>query len=373
MNEPFSKTLLEWYSYHGRTLPWRNTKDPYIIWVSEVILQQTQVKQGYDYFLRFVARFPNVDVLASASEDEVLTYWQGLGYYSRARNLHAAAIQIVDSGGFPKDYESIRALKGVGDYTAAAIAAFAYGLPHAVVDGNVYRVLARYFGISEPIDTGKGKKMFAELAKSLLPEGEVEAYNQAIMDFGATVCSPQRPSCNECPLASTCLAFNAGTVRSLPCKSKKMAVTTRRMVYMFITVKGETALFRRNGRDIWNGLYEPYLVFDETGIKLEQKMESTSPINDSYAKVVGMLEQAGIFKNGNLSVLATGIRHQLTHRTLICDFYLLRLPQKPEISLFFTRQPTWVSLPESENYAMPQLIVNVIEKTKVFESLNVFS
>lgn len=365
MNEPLGKILLEWYSEHGRTLPWRNTNNPYIIWVSEVILQQTQVKQGYDYFLRFVKRFPDVDSLASASEDEVLNYWQGLGYYSRARNLHAAAKQIVDNGGFPKDYKSIRALKGVGDYTAAAIASFAYGLPHAVVDGNVYRVLARYFGISEPIDTGKGKKMFAELAQNLLPVGKVEAYNQAIMDFGATVCTPQRPSCKECPLASTCLAFNTGTVKSLPCKSKKMAVTTRRMVYIFIMVNGETALFRRNGRDIWNGLYEPYLVYDETGIKQEKRMKSASQASDSYTKVIGVLEQTGILGNDDLSVLATGIRHQLTHRTLICDFYLLRLSQKPDCSLFL-RQPTWVSLSESDNYAMPQLIVNVIEKAKFF-------
>ena len=171
----FAHKLLAWYHENRRILPWRDTHDPYIIWISEIILQQTRVVQGYDYFLRFMNRFPDVDALAAASEDEVLKCWQGLGYYSRARNLHAAARQIVEWGGFPERYENIRQLKGVGDYTAAAIASFAFGLPHAVVDGNVYRVLSRYYGIEEPIDTGHGKKYFAAMAQELLPEGKEAA------------------------------------------------------------------------------------------------------------------------------------------------------------------------------------------------------
>ncbi|MBQ2165193.1 MAG: A/G-specific adenine glycosylase, partial [Bacteroidaceae bacterium] len=194
----FTPDLLRWYAENRRELPWRDTTDPYLIWLSEVILQQTRIQQGWAYWERFVERWHTVEELAAASEDEVLRLWQGLGYYSRARNLHAAAKQIVQMGGFPRTYEGIRSLKGVGDYTAAAIASFAFGLPHAVVDGNVYRVLARHFGIDTPINTTEGKKLFTALANELLPADQPAAFNQAMMDFGAIQCTPQSPRCVLC-------------------------------------------------------------------------------------------------------------------------------------------------------------------------------
>ena len=196
----FTHILLAWFRENGRELPWRETHDPYAIWLSEIILQQTQVKQGWSYWERFMRRWPTVDALAAASEDEVLREWQGLGYYSRARNLHFAAKQIVAMGGFPHTLDEIKSLKGVGDYTAAAIGSIAFGLPAAVVDGNVYRVLSRYFGVETPINTTEGKKTFTALAQSLLPPKEASAYNQAIMDFGAIQCTPQSPQCGACPL-----------------------------------------------------------------------------------------------------------------------------------------------------------------------------
>ena len=234
MTHPFSQTLLDWYATHGRELPWRETTDPYRIWISEIILQQTRVAQGYDYYLRFVERFPTVEVLAAATEDEVLHRWEGLGYYSRARNLHAAAQQIVAQGAFPRDYAGVRALKGVGDYTAAAICSFAYGLPTAVVDGNVYRVLARYFAIDTPIDVAAGKKEFAQLADSLMVPERAADYNQAIMDFGAVQCTPRAPRCLICPLVETCAARQTGQVEDYPVKSKKVTVTHRYFTYILL-------------------------------------------------------------------------------------------------------------------------------------------
>ena len=203
--------LLDWYSREGRDLPWRRTRDPYRIWLSEVILQQTRVAQGTEYYLRFVGRFPDVRALAAASEDEVLKLWQGLGYYSRARNLHAAARQVVDDfgGRFPTTFAGVRSLRGVGDYTAAAVCSAAYSLPYAAVDGNVYRVLSRLFDIAEPIDTASGRRLFAELARSQLDERDPGRYNQAIMDFGALRCTPSPPRCGECPFGDRCLALAA--------------------------------------------------------------------------------------------------------------------------------------------------------------------
>lgn len=210
----FSGTLLDWYAENKRDLPWRNTTDPYLIWISEIILQQTRVAQGYEYFLRFIKRFPDVVSLAAASEDEVMKYWQGLGYYSRARNLHAAAKSM--KGTFPKTYAEVRALKGVGDYTAAAICSFAYDMPYAAVDGNVYRVLSRYFGIDVPIDSTEGKKTFTALAGEVLDKSRPADYNQAIMDFGAVQCTPQSPNCLFCPLSGSCRALSEGKVQQLP-------------------------------------------------------------------------------------------------------------------------------------------------------------
>ena len=236
-----TEVLLDWYADNKRDLPWRGTTDPYRIWISEIILQQTRVVQGYEYFLRFIRRFPDVRTLASASEDEVLKYWQGLGYYSRARNLHAAAKSM--NGKFPESYQEVRALKGVGDYTAAAICSIAYNMPYAVVDGNVYRVLSRYCGIDVPIDSTEGKKLFAALADEMLDKSRPATYNQAIMDFGAIQCTPQSPNCMFCPLADSCSALSKGQVMQLPVKQHRTKTFNRYFNYTLIPQHYSLTLF----------------------------------------------------------------------------------------------------------------------------------
>ena len=264
--------LLDWYAREGRDLPWRRTRDPYRIWLSEVILQQTRVAQGTEYYLRFTERFPDVASLAAAPEDEVLKLWQGLGYYSRARNLHAAARQVVErfGGRFPVALEEVRSLRGVGDYTAAAICSAAYDAPCAVVDGNVYRVLARLFDLDAPIDSTAGKRAFAELAQSQLDTAHPGRYNQAIMDFGALRCTPSSPRCEVCPLAGQCLALAAGTVAARPVKQGKTRVRDRWFNYLHVSSGDRTLLRRREGRDIWQGLYEFPLIETEGPAELPE-------------------------------------------------------------------------------------------------------
>ena len=317
----FATTLLEWFRENGRDLPWRQTRDPYAIWLSEIILQQTQVKQGWDYWERFMHRWPTVEALAAATEDEVLREWQGLGYYSRARNLHYAAKQIVALGHFPDTLDEIRKLKGVGDYTAAAIGSIAFGLPAAVVDGNVYRVLARHFGIDTPINTTEGKKLFQSLAQSLLPIDipHSSAYNQAIMDFGAIQCTPQSPRCQECLLMESCVAFRSNLVSNLPVKQKTLKVRERHLIYIFIRYNGETALHRRGPGDIWQGLWEPFLC-------------ETVP--------------------AGAELLRRNVKHVLTHRILYADFYLWEPAERPVLPLDYI----WIKETELDNYAVPRLI-----------------
>ena len=258
--QSFSEAILSWYDTYGRDLPWRRTRDPYAIWLSEIILQQTRIAQGQAYWERFMAAWPTVEALAAASEDEVLRLWQGLGYYSRARNLHAAAQQIVAAGRFPETLAGIRALKGVGDYTAAAIGSIAFGLPAAVVDGNVYRVLARHYGIETPVGSTAAKKEFTALAQSLLPADRPGDFNQGMMDFGALQCTPVAPLCAICPLAGLCTALATGRVGALPVREKGAAVQTRRFDYVYVRFRGRIAIRRRGPGDIWQGLYEPVVV-----------------------------------------------------------------------------------------------------------------
>lgn len=335
----FASVLLEWYRENGRDLPWRQTHDPYAIWLSEIILQQTQVKQGWDYWTRFMHRWPTVEALASATEDEVLREWQGLGYYSRARNLHFAAKQIVAMGHFPDTLEDIKKLKGVGDYTAAAIASFAFGIPAAVVDGNVYRVLARHFGIDTPINTTEGKKVFAALAQELLPAGQSPSsvvlppssqYNQAIMDFGAIQCTPASPNCMFCPLVESCVAFRSGTVAELPVKLKTLKVTERQLIYVYVRCHGETAIRRRGAGDIWQGLWEPLLLNDEL----------YSLFTHHYS----------------LRLVKKGVRHVLTHRVLYADFYLLEVDERPKLPADYI----WIKESELDDYAKPRLIEKLL-------------
>ena len=318
----FNVTLLDWFRENGRDLPWRQTRDPYAIWLSEIILQQTQVKQGWEYWERFMHRWPKVEDLAAASEDDVLREWQGLGYYSRARNLHFAARQILSLGHFPDTLEEIKKLKGVGEYTAAAIASIAFGLPAAVVDGNVYRVLARHYGIDTPINTTEGKKVFAALAQELLPSTEASAYNQAIMDFGAIQCTPQSPHCERCPLMESCEAFRTGRIAQLPVKLKNLKIHERHLTYIYIRCQGQTAIRRRGPGDIWQGLWEPVMV------------EADSVIPSAA------------------QLLRKNVKHVLTHRVLYADFYLLESNDKPEIPLDYI----WIPESDIDNYALPRLI-----------------
>ena len=340
----FASTLLQWFQENGRDLPWRQTRNPYAIWLSEIILQQTQVKQGWEYWERFMRRWPTVEALADATEDEVLREWQGLGYYSRARNLHYAARQIVELGAFPNTIEGIKQLKGVGDYTAAAIGSIAFNLPAAVVDGNVYRVLARYFGIDTPINTTEGKKLFATLAQDQLPKANSQKltanYNQAIMDFGAILCTPQSPKCGDCPLMESCSAFRTNCIHKLPVKLKTLKVRERHLIYIYIRCKGQTAIHRRGAGDIWQGLYEPFLIENE-----QWTMDNWIAQNNYQLSII------------NCQLLAKQVKHVLTHRILYADFYLLEVSERPSLPADYF----WIPETDIDNYALPRLIEILLE------------
>lgn len=341
----FTTSVIEWYRENGRSLPWRETNDPYAIWLSEVILQQTRIEQGRPYWERFMQRWPTVESLAAATEDEVLREWQGLGYYSRARNLHTAAKQIAAIGHFPNTIEELRRLKGIGDYTAAAIGSIAFGLPVAVVDGNVYRVLSRCFGISTPINTTEGKKEFAALAQHLLElpmesvgkppfSGRFGEANQALMDFGALQCTPASPKCGTCPLMDSCCAFREGRVGELPVKLKKLKVKEIKMTYIYIRYKGETALRRRPAGDIWQGLYEPLLI------------ENGQWTVDNCELCIA-----------NCQLLRKKQKHVLTHRIIYADFYLWEPDERPKLPEGYF----WVPESDLDQYGVPRLVGKLFE------------
>ncbi len=287
-NTGFTSAILAWFDSHGRELPWRGIGDPYAIWLSEIILQQTRISQGTAYWQRFMEKYPTVERLAAASEDEVLKLWQGLGYYSRARNLHAAAQAIAARGAFPDSYEEIRQLKGVGDYTAAAIASMAFGLPYAAVDGNVYRVLARHYGIATPINTTQGKRQFQLLADELCPPRQAGTWNQAMMDFGALQCTPQSPDCTVCPLAETCEACRHGQPEAYPVKEQKLKRRTRYLTYYYIARAGRVLFHRRPAGDIWQGLWEPVVVesADKTIAQAPDMVKHVLTHQTLYARMV---------------------------------------------------------------------------------------
>lgn len=339
----FSEQLLQWYATHKRDLPWRNISDPYRIWVSEIILQQTRVVQGYDYYLRFIETFPTVEDLAAASEDEVMRVWQGLGYYSRARNMHFAAKQIVLQKHFPTSYDGVRELKGIGDYTAAAICSFAFNLRCAVVDGNVYRVLSRFFGIDTPIDTSAGKKEFKVLAEELLPIRNVADYNQALMDFGALQCVPTSPRCELCPLNDACVANMQQRVDSYPVKSHRVKTKDRFFVYIRIQTPAGLWLHRRKNNDIWKGLYEfPLLEYDH-------RPEFSEILENPFVKQLGT--------EGVWSTMRESIKHVLTHQNLWTDAYSLRFDKEVKVPEdFFEINPSDLS-----NYALPKLLLRIVD------------
>ena len=333
----FSDKILLWYAENRRELPWRDTRDPYRIWISEIILQQTRVSQGYDYFMRFMQKFPDVASLASAPEDDVMRMWQGLGYYSRARNLHAAAKSM--HGVFPKTYEGVRALKGVGDYTAAAICSFAYNMPYAVVDGNVYRVLARYFGVEVPIDSTEGKKLFTSMAQDNLDASCPSDYNQAMMDFGALQCTPQSPNCLLCPLVETCVAYRKGMVDALPVKQQKLAIKTRYFHYLWVKAGKYTFIHKRTDKDIWQNLYELPLIESDHQLSFSELLQAIKPF---FAP--GETPQ--------ISLIKQGVKHVLTHRIIMADFYEIILPPDTRsFSIYYK-----VEADSLTNYAFPRLI-----------------
>ena len=331
MNENFSSILESWYSENGRKLPWRETTDPYCIWISEIILQQTRVVQGWEYYQRFIERFPNVEALADASEDDVLLVWQGLGYYSRARHLHEAARQIVGMGAFPKTRDSLLSLSGVGEYTAAAIGSMAFGLPMAVLDGNVYRVLSRYLGVETPIDSTRGHREFRALADEMLDSRHPGTYNQAIMDFGATQCVPHSPDCSKCPLMDSCEAFNTGKVALLPCKDKVTKVCQRYFTYLYMRdPEGNVLLQRRGAGDIWQGLYQ-------------------FPLHES-AEPLTIKDVEALCPEARLTLVVKGVTHQLSHQLLHADCYLA------EVDLLNAENGIVVQEKELHNYAFPRLL-----------------
>lgn len=345
MEDSFSGAIIKWYQENKRALPWRESSDPYLIWISEIILQQTRVVQGYDYFLRFIKRFPDVKALAEADEDEVMKYWQGLGYYSRARNLHAAAKSM--NGEFPKTYEGVLALKGVGQYTAAAICSFAYGMPYAVVDGNVYRVLSRYYAIDAPIDTLTGQRLFATLANELLPAKSVAEYNQGIMDFGALQCTPQNPNCMFCPLADSCAALSKGLVMQLPVKQHKTKTTNRYFNYIYVRMGNYTFINKRTGNDIWKNLFELPLVETPEAVSEEQ--------------LLALPAFRSLFAEGDIPVVRSvwrDVKHVLSHRVIYANFYEVTLPGDSISFSAFKK----IKVEELSRYAVSRLVHMYIEK-----------
>jgi A/G-specific adenine glycosylase len=340
----FTKAIVEWHDPQRRFLPWKADNTPYHIWLSEIILQQTRVEQGTPYYLAFKEKFPTVHDLAQAPLSEVLKTWEGLGYYSRARNLHTAAQQIVHEyqGNFPDSYDSLLRLKGVGSYTAAAIASFAFGLPHAVLDGNVFRVLSRYFGIGTPIDSTEGKKYFSQLAQQCLDTENPARYNQAIMDFGALVCVPQQPTCHNCPLSSNCVALRENKVLQLPVKAKKMVRQQRCFNFLVITDGQYVVINQRAGTDIWKGLYQfPIIEGDLLPTSLS----------------------AADFGFGHLNIISSQLspvfRQILTHRNIAAHFLEIRVASLEMVP------PIHVSIriDELEQLAFPKIIRNYLEES----------
>ena len=344
-----SDILISWYQTYKRDLPWRSISDPYKIWISEIILQQTRVNQGLDYYLRFAERFPTIKTLAEATEDEVLKYWQGLGYYSRARNLHKAARQImIDfSGIFPKNHDDVLKLSGIGDYTAAAICSLAYNQSYAVVDGNVYRVLSRLFGIKTPIDSSAGKKEFAELAQKLLSKSDPADHNQAMMEFGALQCVPSSPNCENCPLKSVCVAFEMNEISNLPVKTNKTKTSTRYFNYLHIKFGDNTFLQKRTANDVWQNLYEFPLLESDKLLELNELIK-----NEDFQELFAGIKDLHILKTTN------PVKHILSHRVIMAQFITLTI-SKANNKL---SQLIEVPLNEIDQFAVSRLMELFLEK-----------
>ncbi len=347
----FPRELILWYHLHKRDLPWRHTRDPYTIWLSEIILQQTRVEQGLPYFNRFINSFPTIADFAAATEDEILRYWQGLGYYSRARNMHRTARIVMEShdGIFPSTYADLISLKGIGSYTAAAIASFSAGEPYAVIDGNVYRVLSRYFGIDEPINTGKGRKLFAGLAADLLYRDDPSTYNQAVMEFGALQCRPQNPVCGDCPLHISCAARLTGRVARLPVKLKTNRIRDRFFDYFVLPDNDRIWMNKRGPGDIWENLYEFPLIETASQLPLNELL-AIPEVKDLFGDTIEVLSVSRTYK------------HVLSHQKLYARFITLSgytpAPHKNSgWNSFFTK--------ELDTLAKPKLIYAFLQDRKL--------
>jgi A/G-specific adenine glycosylase len=351
IKKKFSALLLKWNEEQNkRQMPWKGEKNPYKIWLSEIILQQTRVEQGLDYYHRFIEKFPDIYRLAKAKDTVVFKLWEGLGYYTRCKNLLATARHIsTDLGGkFPSTYEKIKALKGVGPYTAAAISSFAFNLPHAVVDGNVFRVLSRVFGIDKPIDSTEGKKYFTQLAEDLLDKKQPGKYNQAIMDFGAIVCKPASPLCSACVFQKKCVAFLENKVGMLPVKEKKIKIKKRWFYYLVVEYKDEIAIQQRIGKDIWNQLYE-FPMIEKTG---EEAIES----------LLKEAEKMGWLPKDKYEVIATSplYKQQLSHQLIAGQFIRVNLKKKP----LANDKRLWVKASQLKKFAFPRLINHYLDNSK---------
>jgi len=346
----FSKVLIDWYLINKRELPWRKVNDPYRIWLSEIMLQQTRIEQGMPYYLRFTAAFPSVFELAAAPQQKVLKLWQGLGYYSRARNLHETAKVVSEelNGIFPKSYKELKKLKGVGDYTAAAIASICYNEPVAVVDGNVYRVLSRFFDVDTPINSTAGNKEFKALASELLDENEPANFNQALMEFGALQCKPRNPLCESCPLSAGCLALKKNKIKELPVKLKKTKVRKRYFNYLVLVSKeNETLLQQRTGKGIWHGLYEFPLIETEKPLK-----PGVSPSEEKIGELIGTKDYSLELHNELPMV------HKLSHQHIYTQFWWVKTENLGQEA---------ISLKNIKEYPVPVLIANFLEETALEE------
>ena len=338
----FSKILLDWFDEHRRDLPWRNTDDPYKIWVSEIILQQTRVVQGMSYYHNFIRNFPTVKALAEADESKVLKVWQGLGYYSRARNMHAAARSIVRdfNGTFPSNYDSIRQLKGVGDYTAAAIASFAFNLPYPAVDGNVLRFTARYKGLFDNIATAATRKKVEAICKEWMPADQAGTFNQAMMEMGAIQCVPVNPDCTQCPFASTCYAWQHHCTDTLPVKEKATKIKDRFFHYLIYLKDNQSIIQKRTANDIWKGLYEFPLIETETdNFNLDQFLQENR-IRSIAAP------QIALQKN-----------HLLSHQRIHLTFHIIQPESLPRL----TDNQQITKLEKLPEFAVSKVTAEVVE------------
>ncbi|HMS70236.1 MAG TPA: A/G-specific adenine glycosylase [Saprospiraceae bacterium] len=344
----FLGKLYSWHDSIERYLPWKENADGYQVWVSEIILQQTRVEQGTPYYLRFMQKWPTVSALAAASEDEILKIWEGLGYYSRARNMHAAAKQIVDlhNGQFPKNYEEILALKGIGPYTAAAISSFAFGGKHAVMDGNVMRVITRIYGIDSPIDKPTGRKAIQKEIDRLIDEKNPGRFNQAMMDFGALACKSANPLCQSCNFNEVCIAFKANLVSQLPVKAGKITKKTRYFHYLWLQKGDQIAIKRREKGDIWEGLYELPLIENlNSSLQIEEVIQFFKNMNDAVG------DQYFINHSSKLD------RHVLTHLYLEATIYKI----EGNFELFTNNTPYFfVPIENLDNFAFPKLLLRFL-------------